>query len=101
MLSLGIMRADVLSCVHMQSKEFLTDEDGVKCPTIWFTFTHPNFGYNPAKDSQAKLQMSIQVRVHSTIKLVHDLLAHTEGADGWGGPGHIEGIVNTGVHAFA
>lgn len=44
-----------------QSKKFLVDEDGVKNPTIWYTMLHPNAGFNPAKDCQCKLQMSIQV----------------------------------------
>ena len=42
-----------------QSKKFLVDEDGVKNPTIWYTLLHPNEGFNPAKDTQCKLQMSM------------------------------------------
>ena len=44
-----------------QTKDFLVDEDGFKCPVIWFDMIHPNAGFNPAKDCQCKLQMSIQV----------------------------------------
>jgi len=37
------------------------DEDNLKYPFIWYNLLHPNFGFNPAKDAQAKLQMSVQV----------------------------------------
>ena len=41
----------------------LVDEDKVKYPYVWYKLQHPNFGFNPSKDCQAKLQMTVQVRL--------------------------------------
>jgi len=41
----------------------LVDEDKVKYPYVWYKLQHPNFGFNPSKDCQAKLQLTVQVRL--------------------------------------
>jgi len=37
------------------------DEDKAKYPFVWLNLLHPNVGFDPKKNPQAKLQLSLQV----------------------------------------
>ncbi len=41
-------------------------EDGILYPYRWYTLLHPSFGFNPQKDAQAKLKLTIQVH-HGSV----------------------------------
>ena len=38
------------------------DEDKAKYPFVWLNMLHPNVGFDPKKNPQAKLQLSLQVQ---------------------------------------
>jgi len=42
-------------------KNYMVDQDNIKYPCTWFSLLHPNVGFNPAKDSQGRLQITVQV----------------------------------------
>jgi len=49
-------------------KQVYLDDDNNKYPYVNFNLVHPNFGFNVAKDAQAKLEITVQVMPRAKAK---------------------------------